>query len=246
MSLLVCGCAAPDYSGEQPPADADEIVTPPSPRADTAGSEEAVSSLRGMYRYWADAASFTDCETGSRYWVVPEGDALALEQAYLAVREEPGEPVLFTLRGTTTVRPGMEGASVDALVVETFEAAWPGMGCEGPVDRALEGVEWVLVELPGGSDIPSGARATLTLDREGRLLSGSTGCNRYMGTYELAGGLLTLSVTGSTRMACGEDLTRLEASYLEALRVTGGFRLTERRLDLLGDSGVVATLESSG
>jgi heat shock protein HslJ len=62
--------------------------------------------------------------------------------------------------------------------------------------------------------------------------------------YELEGGLLTLSVTGSTRMACGETLTRLEAAYLEALRVTGSFRLTGNRLELLGESGVVATLES--
>jgi heat shock protein HslJ len=197
-----------------------------------------------MYRYWADAAIFTDCETGTSYWVVQEGDALALERAYLNVREEPGEPVLVTLRGATAVRPGMEGDPVDALVVDTFEAARPGMGCEGPLDGALEGVEWVLVELPGGSDIPSGARATLTLGREGRILSGSTGCNRYRGAYELSGGLLTLSVTGSTRVACGEALTGLEASYLEALRVTGSFRLSGSKLELLGESGTVARLES--
>jgi heat shock protein HslJ len=197
-----------------------------------------------MYRYWADAAIFTDCETGSNYWVVQEGDALALERAYLNVREEPGEPFLVTLQGALTVRPGMEGTAVDALVVETFEATWPGMGCEGPVDGALEDVEWVLVGLPGGPDIPPEARATLKLGREGRLLSGSTGCNRYRGAYELEGGLLTLSVAGSTRMACLEALMGLEASYLEALRVTGSFRLMGSRLDLLGESGVVARLES--
>jgi heat shock protein HslJ len=244
VALLVSGCAAPDPSEELPVSDAEGNVTPPASRADTAGSAEVVSSLRGMYRYWADAAIFTDCETGSSYWVVPEGDALALERAYLGVREEPGEPVLVTLRGATAIRPGMEGTPVDALVVETFGGTWPGMGCEGPVDGVLEGVEWVLVGLPGGPDVPSEARATLTLGREGGLLSGSTGCNRYRGAYELEGGLLTLSVTGSTRMACGEALMRLEASFLEALRVTGSFRLRGSRLDLLGESGVVARLES--
>ena len=45
-------------------------------------------------------------------------------------------------------------------------------------------------------------------------------------------------------MACGEALMRLEASYLEALRVTGSFRLTGSGLDLVGESGVVARLES--
>jgi heat shock protein HslJ len=197
-----------------------------------------------MYRYWADAAIFTHCETGSSYWVVPEGDALALERAYLDVRKEPGEPILVTLQGVLTVRPGMEGTPVDAVVVETFEATWAGWGCEGPVDGVLEGVEWVLVALPGELDTLSAARATLTLRREGGLLSGSTGCNRYRGAYELEGGLITLSVTGSTRMACSDALMRLEASYLEALRVTGSFRLSGRRLDLLGESGVVARLES--
>lgn len=244
VALVVSGCAAPDHSEEVPPSDAEEDVTPPASREDTTGSAETASSLRGMYRYWADAAIFADCGTGSSYWVVPEGDALAVERAYLDAREEPGEPVLVTLRGTLGVRPGMEGSPVDALVVEAFEAVWPGMGCEGPVDGVLEGVEWVLVGLPGGFDIPAGARATLTLEREGRLLSGSTGCNRYSGAYELEGGFLTLSATGSTRMACGEALMRLEASYLEALRATGSFRLNGSRLDLLGESGVVARLDS--
>jgi hypothetical protein len=113
-----------------------------------------------MYRYMADAAVFTDCETGASYWVVPEGDAIALERAYLDVREEPGEPVLVTLRGALTVRPGMEGTPVDALLVEAFEQTWPGMGCEGPIDGALEGVEWVVVGLPSGLDVSSEARAT--------------------------------------------------------------------------------------
>lgn len=110
----------------------------------------------------------------------------------------------------------------------------------------LEETEWIVVELPGAPPPPPGARAMLVLDREGSVLRGSTGCNTFDGSWEVAGTRLTLGLTSITDRRCDGGLTRLETDYLEALRRTGSFRLRGDVLELLGESGVVARLEPRG
>jgi len=102
----------------------------------------------------------------------------------------------------------------------------------------LEGTEWIVVELPGAPPPPPGAR--------GSVLRGSTGCNTFDGSWEVAGTRLTLGLTSITDRRCDGGLTRLETDYLEALRRTGSFRLRGDVLELLGESGVVARLEPRG
>jgi copper homeostasis protein (lipoprotein) len=206
-----------------------------------------VVELRGMMVYFADAARFTECASGRSYAIAPEGDALALERGYLNAREGPGEPLLVTVRGSITRRPAMEGPDADALVVESFVRAWPGWGCDDEaVDRPIEGVDWVLVELPGGSPVPEGGAASLRLDREDRRVSGSTGCNRYDGSYELTGPRLHVDPTAMTRAVCPyAGLAQVERDFLEALRVTGSARVIGDLLELIGERGVVARLRAA-
>jgi heat shock protein HslJ len=110
----------------------------------------------------------------------------------------------------------------------------------------LEGTEWIVVELPGASPPPGGPHATLVLDREGSVIRGSTGCNTFDGSWEVAGTRLTLGLTSITGRQCDGALARLETDYLEALRRTGSFRLRGDVLELLGEAGVVARLEPRG
>lgn len=206
-----------------------------------------VQPLRGMYAPAAGGARFTECRTGSPFRVAPEGDAPALHEAYLDAGPPAGEPLLVTLRGRLLRRPATQGGDLDVLVIEGFERAWPGVGCEGaPVDRPLEGVEWVLLELPGAPPVPEGVRATLRLDAESGRAAGSTGCSGWGGSYDTAGTRLQIGVGEVTRMACADPASRVERDYLEALRVTGSFRVIGDRLELLGESGVVARFEARG
>ncbi|MBV7483543.1 META domain-containing protein [Bordetella sp. BOR01] len=49
-------------------------------------------------------------------------------------------------------------------------------------------------------------------------VNGFSGCNRYMGSYKLQAGKLSISAPASTRMACpSPERARLEADYLKAL-----------------------------
>lgn len=234
---LLAGCApesspSPGESGGEHEAAEAVLEAPPV---------EDVQSLEGMMTYMADAARFTECRTGLDFAVAMEGAYLAMERAYLDARSAPGDPLLVSVRGRLALHPGMEGDPVRTLFVDGFEGAFPGVGCGGAeADLPLEGTEWVLTEVVGGVTVPEGADASLVLaSMEGRA-AGSSGCNRFIGTYDLAGGRITFGMEALTRRACSGPLMDLERDYMEALRLTGSYRLVGATLELLGESGPVA------
>ena len=242
-ALLVVACggsddASPGSSAEEAPAAAG------TPEASPAMAPPATDSgtFAGMMVYLADAPSFTPCEGGSApVTLAMEGAYLELERAYLGARTAAGEPIHVTVRGTLESREGMEGGLRPTLVVTEVLAVTPGAGCgEARVDLPLEGMTWRLVSLPGGEPVPPGSDASLLLDPEERAATGSTGCNRFTGSYTLNGGRLSLGMTATTRMACPPPLVALESDYLEALRLTGSFRVLGDTLELLGENGAVA------
>ena len=66
-------------------------------------------TMRGMYRYFADAGLFTECLTRRRWPVAQEKDNAALESAYTKGRLTTGEELLVNLEGQIAMRPKMEG-----------------------------------------------------------------------------------------------------------------------------------------
>jgi uncharacterized lipoprotein NlpE involved in copper resistance len=88
--------------------------------------------LRGLFTYMADAALFEDCDSGRRYPVAMEAGYLELERYYLEQRTQPGAPLLVIIRAGVEKRSPMEGdGEIDTIVVEGFEAAFPGEHCSG-------------------------------------------------------------------------------------------------------------------
>ena len=65
--------------------------------------------MRGMFRYLADAVSFTECLTGQRWPVATQGQNATLEREYLKLRKEPGQPLLVSVAGEVRQLPRMEG-----------------------------------------------------------------------------------------------------------------------------------------
>lgn len=83
-----------------------------------------------------------------------------------------------------------------------------------------EGTEWHLVAYDAGgpelTPVPWDLAATLTLD-DGQAV-GSTGCNRYFGSYEIDGERLTFSRGFHTDRGCfDEKQGEVQAAYLAAL-----------------------------
>ncbi|WP_339373800.1 envelope stress response activation lipoprotein NlpE [Xenorhabdus beddingii] len=73
-------------------------------------------NLVGEYRYFADAALFTECRTGKRY---DASEDIDLERGYSATGVEGGTPVYVEMEGYYTLRPSMEDGLFDNAVMRT-------------------------------------------------------------------------------------------------------------------------------
>jgi len=108
---------------------------------------------------------------------------------------------------------------------------------------SLEGTDWRLVELNGkralGTEGPG--RAGLEFQRGGGRVSGSTGCNRFSGSFTLDGAALRFAPLATTRMACiDEKINQQELAFLSALGATERYALAGDTLTLVGPSGNLA------
>jgi heat shock protein HslJ len=165
-----------------------------------------------------------------------EGDFRRLEEAYMGARPaaSAGEPVLVNLEGLITNRPSPEVGRPPqrTLVVERFVGVHPGKGCpsvEATPTAAhrpmhpipLRGTLWRLQALQDGIKptlhAPPGRPAELQLATDQERVSGSGGCNRLLGGFQLDGERLRFSRLGSTRMACPPAAMAFERRYTEAL-----------------------------
>lgn len=104
---------------------------------------------------------------------------------------------------------------------------------ESGKDSELLDMPWRLVWLDGtpfeAGETPKPVE--VTFDTKEQRVHGTSGCNRFFGTYTLQGSSLTLGQMGSTRMACPEGMDK-EQQILTALGATGRFRIADSTLEL--------------
>lgn len=213
--------------------------TPPADRSAPATQPEQTGVLRGMYRYLADAALFTDCETGRTLPVAMEGDSRALERAYLQARHQPGEALLVTLEGRIVPRMPMEGPGpVDMLLPGRFIGIRDGADCAGSAPAAaLLGTRWRLTYLGDVPAVhyPDQREAQIVLHDDGRV-TGSDGCNLVSGGFRSEGDGLTFTPLASTMMACPQGVEQ-EQAFSRALGATARYRTPGGYLELLDAAG---------
>jgi len=121
-------------------------------------------------------------------------------------------------------------------------------GAAGSVAGALvplEKTEWRLIRLGRaavkGDDLHR--QPQIVLDPVSHRASGSGGCNRIMGGYELNGDKLTFARMASTMMACPGGM-ETERGFLKALGQVKRWKIAGRLLELMDGSGkVVAVFE---
>jgi heat shock protein HslJ len=101
---------------------------------------------------------------------------------------------------------------------------------------SLENTNWKLTHL-AGAPITSASQqeeAYFVLDPKTHRVSGSSGCNRLMGSYELTGDHLTFSQMASTMMACIKGMDT-EKKFLDALGQVKTWKISGKGL-LLSDA----------
>jgi heat shock protein HslJ len=131
---------------------------------------------------------------------------------------------------------------VSLLIVIT--GGLPVQGEKHTADAPLEKTEWKLVWLSGTKiEVATPQQVPyIQLDPESHRVSGSGGCNRMTGGYELAGDHLKFSQMAMTRMACmhGSDT---EANFAKALDQVTSWKIVKGKLLLVSpDQHVLAKL----
>lgn len=201
--------------------------------------------LRGLYKYLADAALFTECRTGRRWPVLIEGEHLALERAYLAHRAQGGgEWVLASLTGAFVMRepePGMPPR--EFIRVEAFDKLWPRETCaaDAPATAALLNTRWRLVEIDGQAvSVASGRREPyIQLSTSGNRVRGDTGCNALSGAFEQGSDGFLFKGLSATRKVCLGEAGEHEARFMAALQAIAQRRAVGDALWLRDASGAV-------
>ncbi len=129
MTVLISACDL-QYS----PDKEDVMNAAPLVIDTTTDNEPGVMTLRGMFRYMADAAIFRDCSTGKSFPVVMAGPYIELESAYLNSGIEPGAELMVSIHGRYMERNDMEGNSSRInLLVDSFDEIHDSSDCEPPV-----------------------------------------------------------------------------------------------------------------
>ena len=106
---------------------------------------------------------------------------------------------------------------------------------------------WALTEVAGQPVAPTGdAKEAHLLFFPPNRLSGSTGCNRLNGTFELTGGdQLKFSPLATTRMMCPEPAAATETRFVQALGTVKTYYVTDAALELRDGPAVVARFRAT-
>jgi heat shock protein HslJ len=164
------------------------------------------------------------------------------------------DPILATLRSCGDDQDAFEFAYLDGLQAATgwgtqvgtltiFGAAELVFGDGSTADATLTGQEWSLVSMSGAPVPGSGVTA---LFGEDGTVTGSGGCNRYMGSYTVEGDALSVGPLAATRMSCGAVADDLERTYLEALALATGFAISGTDLVVSPSNGVTLEFSTTG
>lgn len=121
--------------------------------------------------------------------------------------------------------------------------------CSSTGERAsLEGTPWALESYQNadgeivGALPDSGARAEF----ENGEVSGTSGCNRFFGAYEVDGDLISIGSLGSTLMACPEPLMDQEFGFMTSLQSAATYEMSGDTLTISNNDGeVVVTFVES-
>ncbi len=98
--------------------------------------------------------------------------------------------------------------------------------------------KWRPTEI-GAVSWPDEAGAFVRFEASGRL-TGNSGCNRFMGSYTLAGDTIEISPLAATRMMCPEPLIEHERLLFEALEQARTFSRDGTELSLADPDGHTA------
>ncbi|HWD13662.1 META domain-containing protein [Pseudochrobactrum sp. sp1633] len=90
---------------------------------------------------------------------------------------------------------------------------------------------WITERIQGHK-VHSKVQSTLDIAQDGKI-SGTGGCNRYMGGMEITGDKIKVTPIGGTMMACPPQMMQQDDKFHAALRLVSGWKVKKDRLILI-------------
>jgi heat shock protein HslJ len=100
----------------------------------------------------------------------------------------------------------------------------------------LDETTWRAIRFGPAPGLEPPPEAEFSLQFEGDRLAGRSGCNRYMGTWQLVDGHLQIGQLASTMMWC-DGLMEAERAFLEALQASVDVATGDGRLAFVDAEG---------
>ena len=181
------------------------------------------------------------------WWISPDGRKLTLDAGSDAAGDDMRSA--WRVKDARTIRMlDQQGDSIASELnyeltrTDSLPPVWPGPQPE--FLAPLANTRWVPLRIGGDAvTVPAQQHEPwIMLDPKTRHVTGSGGCNRFTGRYDVGVRTLRIRSLGVTRMMC-PDLGS-ETAFLKTLNKTWGYRVAGRRLELLDAHGaVLAELE---
>ena len=202
--------------------------------------------LLALYAVNDSGAVLTECLTAQVLSIADSPAAAEMRQTVTGIAAErlAKGPVLAALTARWTDASDKSESAGRRLYIEKFDRFWPDENCAqgpiAPVQPLLETV-WQLVSVNAvpAQEAVLGQSAHIRLRKGGRL-TGSTGCNRLQGSWQLGSDKLMLTRVSTTRANCHEAMAQQEQSLLDALRNARQYRQVGHQLELLQGDQVLA------
>jgi len=149
--------------------------------------------------------------------------------------------LLFT---STAMYPVLTRGAGNEATIEVYMIL-PAGATAGPAAHpaaALENTFWKLVAIGDtpAVTLPEAREAGFTLHPGDHRLSGSGGCNRLLGSYEIGADTLRIVPGGASMMMCPEDLMLQESDFVGALKMATGYNIIGDTLELRNGARVLA------
>lgn len=125
--------------------------------------------------------------------------------------------------------------SITDCIVISITGTIAVFGASSAIAQTPLSGSWKLVNMTAANSptpmLPVSEKVPIAEFTDGNI-SGSGGCNRFMGSYETKAGTLTISPLASTFMACEEPIMAQELKYLTALQGAQRYEVEPGRLTI--------------
>jgi len=153
-----------------------------------------------------------------------------------------------SIQGTSTYRERIALIARDSPVSVSLMMRRVGGGQTAPGSarkRPLEGTYWKAIELAGKPTPAQDPKREAHLQFQGGRVSGSDGCNRITGTYQLNGDRVTFGQLAGTQMACVNP-GGTEGPFRGALESATRLTIAGDRLELSDAAGTRLAVFAAG